>query len=251
MRIASFDFRPSLLPTLAFAALFALLSGLGLWQLDRAAQKQQALKERSNRASDVLVDLNDTWVLGAEARYRPVVARGTYRDMHWLLDNRVRQGQAGYHVFTLFELEGPGARAVLVNRGWVPTGETREFLPNVTAPTGRVELRGRLDRPAAVGLELASADLAGLAAVKRVQYLDIAELAAALQRELVPLAVVLDEGQPGVFTRDWVEKPGMTPEKHLGYAVQWFALAVALLIIYFGVNTRRAHVTDDDRPIRE
>ena len=247
VRIANFEFRPALLPSLAFGTLFAMLLALGLWQVDRAGEKHETLQQRSERGRQGRLDLNNTLALELAERFRPVVVRGRYRDRHWLLDNRVLRGQAGYHVFTLFELDGPGGRVALVNRGWVDTGPSREFLPNVAAPEHSVELLGRLDLPESVGLELASADLAGLAPVTLVQHLDIGELAAALRRDLLPLAIVLDEGQPGGFVRDWVERPGITPEKHLGYAVQWFALALALLIIYLGVNTRRAHVTDRDR----
>jgi cytochrome oxidase assembly protein ShyY1 len=87
----------------------------------------------------------------------------------------------------------------------------------------------------------------GLAPVTAQQHLDIAELGAALGQALYPYALVLDEGQPGLFQRDWQPGVTMTPEKHLGYAVQWFGLAVALLIIYVGVNTRRANRLSDDR----
>ena len=55
----------------------------------------------------------------------------------------------------------------------------------------------------------------------------------------MPLTLVLDEGQSGGLQYDWAPSTVMGPERHLGYAVQWLALAVALLIIYVGVNTRR------------
>ena len=72
-----------------------------------------------------------------------------------------------------------------------------------------------------------------------VQTLDIAALGAARDMELLPYALVIAEGQPGGLQYDWSPIPEMGPEKHLGYAVQWFGLSVALLIIYVGVNTRR------------
>jgi cytochrome oxidase assembly protein ShyY1 len=50
---------------------------------------------------------------------------------------------------------------------------------------------------------------------------------------------VLSEGQPGSLAFDWMPVEEITPEKHVGYAVQWFGLATALLIIYLGVNTKR------------
>ena len=40
MRFAGFEFRPGLWPTLATLALLPILSGLGIWQLERANWKQ-------------------------------------------------------------------------------------------------------------------------------------------------------------------------------------------------------------------
>jgi surfeit locus 1 family protein len=241
MRVAQYEFKPALVPSLVFAMILPLLLGLGFWQLDRAEQKQQILSERQARQAETTLALNNRYALSADDRYLPAEATGRYLgERHWLLDNRVVESQAGYHVYTLFELEGPRDRLLAVNRGWVSTGGTREFLPSVPAPEGMMTVRGRLDRPASVGLELDVGDLAGVASTMVVQHLDLADLGAALGREVLPLALVLDEGQPGVLRRDWAPAPGITPEKHLGYAVQWFALALALAIIYIGVNTRRA-----------
>ena len=72
-----------------------------------------------------------------------------------------------------------------------------------------------------------------------VQSLDITALGRVRGMDLLPYALVIDDGQAGGLIYDWSPRPEMGPEKHLGYAVQWFGLAVALLIIYLGVNTRR------------
>ena len=64
-------------------------------------------------------------------------------------------------------------------------------------------------------------------------------MAKARDLPLLKYALVIDEGEPGGLQYDWSPIPPMGPEKHLGYAVQWFGLAVALLIIYVGVNSRR------------
>jgi cytochrome oxidase assembly protein ShyY1 len=63
---------------------------------------------------------------------------------------------------------------------------------------------------------------------------------------LLRYALVLDEGQAGGLQYDWSPIPPMGPEKHLGYAIQWFGLAVALLIIYVGVNTHRNGSSGND-----
>jgi cytochrome oxidase assembly protein ShyY1 len=132
----------------------------------------------------------------------------------------------------------------LVNRGWVAVGATREFLPALPLPEGPVTLSGRLDSPASVGIVIGEVPLESVEDKVVLQSLDIASLGAARDMDLLRYALVVDEGQPGGLQYDWSPIPAMGPEKHLGYAVQWFGLAVALLIIYIGVNTHR---NGDDR----
>jgi len=55
----------------------------------------------------------------------------------------------------------------------------------------------------------------------------------------LPVILLLDSEQQDGYVRDWNTLP-FGPERNVGYAVQWFGLAVALLIIYLVVNTRKA-----------
>lgn len=247
MRFAGFDFRPSLAPSVAFVLLFALLLGLGSWQLDRAVEKESLIARKAERGRSDVHDLNRSRI-SVEDRFTPVRVEGRYRgERQWLLDNRVMDGQVGYHVHTLFEYLGQsGKESVLVNRGWVPVGDTRAFLPDLPTPRERITLSGRMDRPASVGLKLATPDLNSLAPIIVVQHLDIGELAVELQQDLLPYALMLDAEQPGALRYDWAYVEAMSPEKHRGYAVQWFGLAVALLILYIGTSTKRADRNTND-----
>ena len=142
-------------------------------------------------------------------------------------------------MFTPFLLDGTERPGLLINRGWVAVGSSREYLPSLPVPDGTVTLTGRLDSPASVGLVVGEVPLQSVADKVLVQSLDIAALGSARDLDLLRYALVIDEGQAGGLQYDWSPIPEMGPEKHLGYAVQWFGLAVALLIIYVGVNTRR------------
>jgi len=51
--------------------------------------------------------------------------------------------------------------------------------------------------------------------------------------------ILLDPKEPDGYARNW-EAPGFPPMRHIGYAVQWFALAAALLVIYIVTNVRRS-----------
>ena len=232
--------RTGILAQRRLALVFPVLLGLGLWQAERAGVKQEMMEQRTAGNAVVPLWLGRDVRLGESDRYRLAEVRGFYSaEQQWLLDNRVFRGQAGYHVFTPFILEGERQPRLLVNRGWVSVGASRDFLPLLPLPEGSVSLSGRLDTPASVGLVLGEVPLQSVDDKVLVQALDLAALSAARDLDLLPFALVIGEGQAGVLQYDWSPTLEMGPEKHLGYAVQWFGLAVALLIIYVGVNTRR------------
>ncbi len=238
MSIGSFQFRPGVVPSLVFLVLMVLLLSLANWQWHRAGEKQRLLEAREAHREAPPLMLDRELPEAVLDRFRPVRVRGHYlSDQQWLLDNRVYQRQAGYHVFSLFRTTS--GRQLLVNRGWVPVGHERKLLPELPLPSGEVILRGHLDRPESVGLVMGTPPLESLERRVVLQSLDVAALSAARGLGLIPLTLVLDEGQPGALQYDWTPVAVMGPERHLGYAVQWLALAVALLIIYVGVNTRR------------
>jgi len=240
LHIGRYRFAPAFWPSAAFALVFPLLLGLGLWQMERAAAKQALVEQRASSELVASLQLHGGGSLSEADRYRPAQVRGRYMaEQQWLLDNRVYRGQPGYHVFTPFRIAGEDAPTLLVNRGWVAVGASREYLPALPVTEQPVTLTGRLDSPASVGLVVGEVPLQSVADKVLVQSLDIAALAAARGMPLMRYALVIDDGQPGGLQYDWSPIPEMGPEKHLGYAVQWFGLAVALLIIFVGVNTRR------------
>jgi surfeit locus 1 family protein len=74
---------------------------------------------------------------------------------------------------------------------------------------------------------------------KVVQQLQLDSLGQLLGVRLEPLILLLDKQDEFGFIRDWKPVYGATPDKHKAYAVQWFTLAVVLLMIYVGVNSKR------------
>lgn len=239
LKMGNWLFTPALLPTLAFIALLVALFALANWQMHRAQEKQALVDAKQVRQSTSALPLvKDVRLDPILDRFRPAMAKGRYVEgQQWLLDNRLYQGLPGYHVFSLFRLDS--GRQLLVNRGWVSVGESREFLPNLPLPQGEVTLSGHLDSPASVGLVLGEQPFNSIAKLVLLQNLDVAALAEAQNLDVLPLTLVIDAGQKGALQYDWSAIETISPQKHLGYAVQWFALAVALLIIYLGVNTHR------------
>ena len=143
LKLAGYRFSPSLLPTAAAAAVFALLSGLGFWQLDRAAGKEE--RQAAFEAARGTV-LDETSLDGEIREFARVHLEGRYDPSHqFLQDNRTHQGRPGYYVLTPFRISSRGA--VLVNRGWVPAGPDRTALPEIAAPAGALRLRGTVRVP--------------------------------------------------------------------------------------------------------
>lgn len=223
-------FAPRAFPTLTAVAAGLLCVALGNWQLGRAAEKRALAAEFAGSGP--------TLELAAAAgmpRYQRVIARGSYDAAHqFLLDNMSHAGTAGVQVLTPLLLGNGGA--VLVNRGWRPYGATRQSLPEVAVRDGLRTVTGRLDELPRPAIELDAAPAAGWP--RLVQYPEIDELSSALGRELHPRMILLDPGEADGYVREWTV-PGTAPDRHLAYAVQWFAFAALAIAIWFATSLRR------------
>jgi surfeit locus 1 family protein len=225
-------FRPGLWPTLAVLALLPLLLWLGWWQLDRADQKQSLL------ASFAAGDQTATALSGGldtHSRYTRVRSEGRFlTDRQILIDNMTREGKAGYFVLTPLVTE---SGAVLVNRGWIPKTFGKGALPDVAVGGNPRSVTGRMDHLPRAGLALAAEPLPQEWPMV-MQFPTLEEIARETGLDLVPGMILLDDDQPDGYARQW--KPmEIGPERHLGYAVQWFALALTLVIIWIVVNLRK------------
>ena len=239
MRIASFDFRPGLWPTLATLILLPFLARLGFWQLERAGWKQDIVDQHAERIREPAVELGTLLPVTPGGEYRTVTASGSYDlDRQLLLDNRLHQGRAGYHVLTPLRLAGRNA-TVLVNRGWVPVGTSRAVLPELPGPAAGVRLSATIKLPPADVFLLDTVEEPASGWPQVVQSIDIVALEDRLGYPLLPLVLQLDADDAHGFVRDWKPVYGIPPAKHRAYAMQWFTLALVLAMIYVGVNTRR------------
>ena len=236
LKPAGYRFSPSLLPTAAAAAVFGLLCGLGFWQLDRAAGKEERQAAFEARRAVVLDEID----LGGEPlEFARVDLEGRYDPSHqFLQDNRTHQGRPGYYVLTPFRTAGQGA--VLVNRGWVPAGPARAVLPDVRAPGGDQRLRGTVRLPREDLFVLGDTGHAAAVWPRVVQRVEIDAMQRSLGYPLAAWLVALDPDASHGYVREWKAAPGLTPDRHRGYAFQWFALAAALFGIWVAVNLKRS-----------
>lgn len=219
--------------------LLPVLVRLGFWQLEREQEKIRLQNLYEERQQEQPVDLHS---LGQEQdlQYRQVYVAGSYDNEHiFLLDNKIYQGQVGYEVVVPF-LADDGL-VVLINRGWMPTGQYRDQLPEVPVVIGPVAVAGSVY--VAVGEQLVlGTEVAAPGWPKVIQTLDPAGLSALAgydaDSRLFPFSVRLADDSPGVLTRHW-PVISTAPEKHRAYAVQWFAMAAVLLGLFVYSSLRR------------
>jgi surfeit locus 1 family protein len=239
MRLGSFDFSPGLWPTLATLAILPLLLGLGLWQLDRANWKQALIDTEIKTTRQTPQPLLDVIEAGGVLDFRPVLARGRYDlGRQLLLDNRIHQGRPGYQVLTPLQLAGVD-QVVLVNRGWLPMGRTRADLPPLPGPGDVLPVSGTIARLPEKIFRLDAAEERVVGWPQVIQHVDFAAIEQRLGYAVLPVIMQLGEEEPHGFARDWRPVYGTSPDKHRAYAMQWFTLALVLVLIYAGVNTRR------------
>jgi surfeit locus 1 family protein len=219
---------------LAALALAAATGRLGLWQLDRAAQKtalQAAIDSRALLPPLTLTELALVPATALEQVHRRITLNGEWVTAATIyLDNRQMNGRPGFFVITPLRL-GDGS-AVLVQRGWQPrafTDRARVVAP--PTPSGPVTVAGRISAGPA---RLYEFDAAASGAIR--QNLDVGAFAIETGLRLRPLTVLqLDDGVDTAaadgLQRDWPHAVAGV-QKHYGYAFQWFALCALTIGLY-------------------
>lgn len=219
----------------------ALFVKLGLWQSQRAVEKQAMLDAVAQvLARRQAVPLAQAADAGRRHAYDWSAGAGRFAEHGPLwLDNQQRDGRAGVHAYRVFLPEG--APPLLVDLGWLPLPGDRA-MPAIARPRGRIEIRGLLVPPPSSGLALGS----GIAKQGEgwvLTRLDtgVVSRTLGLPAPLAPRVLRLDPAVPLGYARDLqLLANTLPPERHRGYAVQWFALAAAVLATALILTFRKA-----------
>jgi surfeit locus 1 family protein len=238
MQIGDFRLRFPPMLTLGALAVLALFLVLGNWQLDRAQEKRALIESLRQRSEQPVRDLPSALEDPQQWRYQRVRVTGHLDGGHqFLLDNRVSRGQVGLQVLTPLRMAHV-QQAVLIDRGWVPLGPDRAQTPDIQVTGQRVELSGTVYVPYKDAYHLGDLDEGQSDWPRVIQYLDFHAISRRLGYPVLPLTIRLDPAAPHGYRREWPDIP-FTPQRHLGYAIQWFALAAVLVVIYLALNIRR------------
>lgn len=221
--------------TVAFVVLTVLL---GNWQGRRAEEKLELARRLDDAQRSALLSIPPARVDPAGFEQRRVSARGRYVARATIfLDNKVLNGRAGYHVLTPLKIEG-GDMHVLVDRGWIASGDRRE-LPPVRTPDELQLVEGVAVVPSGRFIELAPE--AGAGPLR--QNLVIAREEKRLGLVLQPLVIEqTSDAQDGLARVRQAPDSGVA--MHQSYAMQWYSLALLAVVLYVVLNLKRIDAGD-------
>lgn len=222
-----------------FAALLCLaFFSLGRWQLSRAEWKQ-------NRLDDVAAILKEK-----KPQSLAQLSKQNKSDLAWtagrghflstpalLLDNQRLGDKVGVHVYRVFQPDQ--GRAILVNLGWLPVPGDRR-MPVLEKISGSYQLSGLLAPPPSPGLAIGPAYVKTNQDYWLLTRMPSGELSADLKIPLASRVLRLNPDLPMGYLRDLDILPNtLPPEKHKGYAVQWFGLSLATFIFTLVLSVRQ------------
>lgn len=210
--------RRLLWPALTTIPMLALGVGLGVWQLQRLAWKQDLLA-RIDRAEQA----PPAPLAGVPEPFRRVVLQGRFLPLVAWYGAEVRSTRDGavMGAHLLSPVERPGMEPVIVDRGWAPTG----FDP--APPPGPVTIEGYV-RPPELPIRFGAADDP---AARRFYALDPAAIGRALGLPQVAGFTVVALGPQGRLPEPAAALP-RPPNDHLSYALTWFSLSLGLVVVF-------------------
>jgi len=239
--MSRWQFRPPWWAVLGTVIGCAITIRLGLWQWHRGLAREalDAQYQRAEAKAPIPLQVDTPVPDGADATW--VAARGRYDGgRQLLLDNQVHDRIPGYQVLTPLRLSSGGI--ALVNRGWLAQNPDRSKRPDLPVPDQDVEVTGlwrSLPQPA-LRLQIDNCPTAETAWPRIVGYPTTEDLRCLYGRETAVGMLLLDPQADHGFLRDWTQADRQfPPQRHYGYAAQWFAFAATLLVIFFKLNLKR------------
>jgi surfeit locus 1 family protein len=228
--------------TLVIVAMALVMMRLGVWQLDRLAQRRAENAQVEARLNEAPIALTGEPLDPVQNEYRRAVVRGTFdNEQSVLLRSRARQGAPGAHLLTPLRIEGSD-QAVLVDRGWLPLDLIAPEQRQQFAAEGTVEIQGIVRAPQTRTSNLQPQDPVPQNGRLDAWYRpDVARIAQQLPYPLLPLFIEAEQPAdqpPGLPRPD--PQLDLSEGPHLNYAIQWFAFTTILLGGYAAFAATRA-----------
>lgn len=217
-------------------AVLLLLVKLGWWQLQRADEKQRLQQNYAERSNQRL-----QWPLPQQQDVRGYQLTVTGRwlvNQSLLLDNQVVDGEVGYRYLVPLQINADQP-LLLVDLGFVAGSRDRQQLPPLPQLPQQSEVTGLLMQPQRN--LLSDQLLPEVGQPTRIQALNWAQLSELWQQPVADALLWLQQPQQLGYQRRW-QPLNMGPEKHHGYAMQWFGLALAWIVVVAVLWRRRGNI---------
>lgn len=217
-------------------------TALGRWQWSRGEYRSAQWKLFEDAAVEPRAVTSGQF--GTLERFTRVRVEGRFDgERQFLLDNITHDGRVGFYVITPLRLAD--GSALLVNRGFVPGTGYRDRLPDVSLPPEHagsgapVVLTGRMGVLPVAGVDSGRVPPPGAGPWPRMAaFPGEQDLAAVLPYPLQTGVLLLDPDTGPGFARDW-RPPGIEPARHYSYAVQWWAFALLVLVLFVFANLEK------------
>ena len=211
---------------LIFAIIFVPITiSLGIWQIERANEKKLIIANYDKLLVSAPIALQKNQMLN---NWQPIETTGTYEDTIVYEDNAINNGKAGFKVYHLFRNDD--GTFIFIHRGFIERNLIKNNLPEVEIPT---------EKKSIYGTTLFKQNNTFVKNIEESDSRIIQEFNASLLIDKYPM--LKDKYlHPFLFNLDIrdvnkyqpIEKPvNMTASKHTGYAIQWFGLCAALIIL--------------------
>lgn len=227
-------FTPSRRMSLLTLLFIVLFMRLGFWQLERADEKKQLLMAQNEFAKSKPIG----WQIssGLPAQYQQLTVQGHFLPDVFLLDNQHYQHQFGYDVLSPFVLAD--GRVILVDRGWVTGDMKRQTLPVIDVPRGFIRVSGSAYYPSDKNWLLGQAFEKKADGLVVMELIDTKLASKFLHKLVYPFIMRLSQESAHGFVREWAIV-SMPPERHYGYALQWFAIVLVIFILFIALNLKK------------
>ncbi len=236
--VFDYRFRPTVFATLLAMAGFGLFASLAIWQVNRAAEKQSLQASVERRLSMKEISLSTLNADADDLYFIRVEGRGYFeKGEDILLDNIVYQGAAGYYLYSLLKLDNREER-VLINRGWLPMGKSRDEMPMFTTPEDHLVVHGVIAKPRSRPVVLGNVDKPNFENEQVWLYLDLDYLEKQTGYSIMPFVIRMDANDPLGYVREWPRFDARI-SMHIGYAIQWAVFALVVLVVFVGVNMKK------------
>jgi len=228
------SFTPQWRMALLALLLIVLFMQLGFWQIQRAHEKKHMLNEHYVLSKQLPRSWSPT--NKPPQQYEPLIIEGHFLPHVFLLDNQHQQHQFGYDVISPLVLANGGV--ILVDRGWIGGDVTRQRFPSVSKPMGQMKIKGTAYYPSAKNWLLGESLEKKKTQMAIIELVDVTLISQFLHKSVYPFIIRLSSEESHGYVRNW-SIVAMPPERHYAYALQWFVMALAILILFVVLNIKK------------